>query len=347
MLNSADRGASPFSAPPCPTPDPYEILVNRTPIIELSDGQQLEQSFRAADKQLRVNRQGGKYILMRLADRSGTIAGMMWNADEKMFESFDRGDYIFCRGRTQIHNGNLQVIVSDVERMDPTEVDVADFDRFDSAAADKLEARLRELIAGCRNVHLRQLGEAYLADTEFLSRLKSASAAVSNHHAYPGGLLRHTIDLMEMCQLIGPRYPELDTELLMFGAFLHDLGKIEELSSGGEVSYTDRGQMLGHIVIGVQMLGEKIAQLDSNRNESFPTQLKLHLEHLIVSHHGQLEYGSPKLPVTLEAVALHHIDNLDAKLTSYVSVIEADVAADGNWTNYSPAIGRKLWKKRD
>lgn len=321
--------------------------MNRTPIVDLSDGHSFEQAFQAADKQLRVNRQGGKYILMRLSDRTGTIAGMMWNADEKMFDSFDRGDFVFCKGRTQIHNGNLQVIVTAVERMDPSEIELAEFERFDAQAADQLETRLRELLGGLRNIHLRALGETYLADEELLGSLKSAAAAVSNHHAYPGGLLRHTIDLMEMCILVGPRYPQMDTELLMFGAFLHDLGKINELSSGGEISYTDRGQMLGHIVIGIQMLGEKIDALQADSNDRFPTELKLHLEHLIVSHHGQLEYGSPKLPVTLEAVALHHIDNLDAKLTSYTSVIESDVAADGNWTNYNPSIGRKLWKKRD
>ncbi|MGB7344740.1 MAG: OB-fold nucleic acid binding domain-containing protein [Pirellulaceae bacterium] len=321
--------------------------MNRTPIVELTDGQSFEQAFQAADKQLRVNRQGGKYILMRLSDRSGTIAGMMWNADEKMFEAFDRGDYVFCKGRTQIHNGNLQVIVTTIERMDPSEIELSEFERFDAQAADQLETRLRELLGGLRNIHLRALGETYLADEELLGRLKSAAAAVSNHHAYPGGLLRHTIDLMEMCQLVGPRYPQMDTELLTFGAFLHDLGKIEELSSGGEISYTDRGQMLGHIVIGIQMLGEKIDALQADSSDRFPSELKLHLEHLIVSHHGQLEFGSPKLPVTLEAVALHHIDNLDAKLTSYTSVIESDVAADGNWTNYNPSIGRKLWKKRD
>ena len=321
--------------------------MNRTPIVELSDGQQLDQPFRVADKQLRVNRQGGKYILLRLSDRSGTIAGMQWNADERMFDLFDRGDYVFCRGRTQIHNGNLQVIVNELERMDPSEVDIAEFERFDAASADKLETRLKELLGGLRNVKLRALGETFLADSGFVTQLKCAAAAVSNHHAYPGGLLRHTIDLMEMCQVIGDRYDELDTELMIFGAFLHDLGKIEELSSGGEVSYTDRGQMLGHIVIGIQMLGDKIVELESKSSESFPKELRLHLEHMIVSHHGQLEYGSPKLPVTLEAVALHHIDNMDAKITSYSSVIEADVAAGSNWTNYTPAIGRKLWKKRD
>jgi 3'-5' exoribonuclease len=179
-----------------------------------------------------------------------------------------------------------------------------------------------------------------------MAKLTVGAAAVSNHHAYPGGLLQHSLDLMELACLIGPRYPQLNVDLLMFGAFLHDLGKIEELSAGGEVSYTDRGQMVGHIVIGVQMLGEKIASIESS-GEAFPGDLRLQLEHLIVSHHGKIEFGSPKLPVTLEAVALHHLDNLDAKLASYTSVIEADVAADGNWTNYNPSIGRKLWKKRD
>ncbi|MGB0759247.1 MAG: 3'-5' exoribonuclease YhaM family protein [Rubripirellula sp.] len=320
--------------------------MNRTNILDLSDGQQLEQSFQAADKQLRVNRQGGKYILLRLSDRTGVIAGMLWNADERIFDSFERGDYVLCRGRTQVHNGNLQVIVTHIQRLDPSDVDIAEFERFDAENSEKLRARLAEIMGEMKNVHLRRLGQAYLNDDDFMAKLTVAAAAVSNHHAYPGGLLQHSLDLMELARLIGPRYPQLDVELLMFGAFLHDLGKTEELSAGGEVSYTDRGQMVGHIVIGVQMLGEKIASLEST-GEAFPKDLRLQLEHLIVSHHGQIEFGSPKLPVTLEAVALHHLDNLDAKLASYTSVIEADVAADGNWTNYNPSIGRKLWKKRD
>ena len=321
--------------------------MSRTPIAELSDGSTIAQSFRAADKQLRVNRQGGKYILLKLADRTGTIVAMLWNADERLFDSFDRGDYIFCDGRTQIHNGALQIILTKIERMDPSEVDPADFDRFDANQADELETRLKEIFGDLKNVHLRRLADLFLNDGDFLGTLRSAAAAVSNHHAYPGGLLRHTIDMLELCLLIAPRYPQLDADLLLFGAFLHDLGKTVELSSSGEINYTDRGQLVGHIVIGVQMLGEKISDYESTHEESFPTELRLHLEHLIVSHHGLLEYGSPKLPVTLEAVALHHIDNLDAKLSSYTSVIEADVSADGNWTNYNPSIGRKLWKKRD
>ncbi|TWU42177.1 3'-5' exoribonuclease YhaM family protein [Novipirellula artificiosorum] len=318
----------------------------RTPISELADGQTVEQSFRAADKQLRVNRQGGKYIILKLADRSGTLSGMLWNADERVFDSFDRGDYVFCIGRTQIHNGALQMIVTEVQRMDPAEVERSEFERFDADESQRLRSQLVELLGGLNNVHLRQLGEAFLGDDEFMSRLIVGAAAVTNHHAYPGGLLRHTVDLMELAQLVGPRYPQIDTELLIFGAFLHDLGKLEELSCEGEASYTDRGQLVGHIVIGVQMLDEKIRTVES-ANEAFPVELRLQLEHLIVSHHGHYEFGSPKLPVTLEALTLHHLDNLDAKIESYTTVIESDVAADGNWTNYNPAIGRKLWKKRD
>lgn len=320
--------------------------MNRTPVIDLADGQQLEQAFRAADKQLRVNRQGGKYILLRLADRTGVIAGMLWNADERIFDSFDRGDFVFCRGRTQIHNGALQVIVSDIERMDASEVDVSDFERFDRAESGRLLEQLNQMIGSLKNVHLRKLGEAFLADTDLMQKLQKSAAAVTNHHAYPGGLIRHTVDLMELSMLVGPRYPKIDPELLMMGAFLHDIGKVEELAGDGEIAYTDRGQFVGHIVIGIQMLGEKLAMLNS-RGDAIPDELRFQLEHLIVSHHGQLEYGSPKLPVTLEAVALHHLDNLDAKLAAYESVINADVAADGNWTNYNPSIGRKLWKPRD
>jgi 3'-5' exoribonuclease len=201
------------------------------------------------------------------------------------------------------------------------------------------------LLATISQPWLNRLADVYLADEQFMTGFSQAAAAVSNHHAFPGGLLAHTVSMMELVRLVAPRYGQLDTDLLLMGAFLHDLGKIDELKSGGEISYTDRGQLVGHIVIGVQQLGRKIDEVEQSTGEKFPTQLRHQLEHLVVSHHGVLEYGSPKIPVTLEAVALHHIDNLDAKLASYTSIIERDVAADGNWTNYTPAIGRKLWKK--
>lgn len=318
---------------------------SRSPISTLSDGQSLDQPFRLADKQIRVNRQGGKYLLLKLADRTGSIVAMMWNAEDSDYEKIQRGGYIHMVGRTQVHQGNLQIIITAIDDLDPSEVDPADFDSFDAASADGCLESLREILQSLRNVSLRGLGKAFLDDEAFVESLRVATAAVSNHHAYPGGLLRHTVDLMELCAFIGPRYEGVDTELLVFGAFLHDLGKIEEISSGGELSYSDRGQLVGHIVIGVQMLGEAISRMESETGEPFPTELRLHLEHLVVSHHGQLEYGSPRLPATLEAIALHHIDNMDAKITSFTSLIESDLTNGENWTNYYPSIGRKLWKK--
>ena len=320
--------------------------MSRTPVNELADGQALDQSFRLADKQIRMNRQGGKYLLLKLADRSGTIVAMMWNVDDGDYDRLERGAYVHCIGRTQVHQGTLQVIVTAISAVDESEIDPADYDRFDARAAEDCLQTLRGLIDGLKNVHLRGLGQTFLADQDFVTKLQVATAAISNHHAYPGGLLQHTVDLMQLCAFVGPRYPRMDTELLMFGAFLHDLGKIEEIGSSSELSYTDRGQLVGHIVIGVQMLDKTITRYEQDHDTGFPDELRLHLEHLIVSHHGQLEYGSPRLPATLEAIALHHIDNLDAKITSCISLIESDLTNSENWTNYVPSLGRKLWKKQ-
>ena len=322
----------------------WNAPVPRTSVADLTDGQSFDQSFRLADKQVRVNRQGAKYLLLKLADRSGSIVAMMWNIDDADCERFTRGEYVRGSGRTQIHQGALQIILTKLDPIPDSEVDPSEFDAFDAEAADACLDRLENMFAEIRNVHLRALGKAFLSDELFIARLRTATAAVNNHHAYPGGLIRHTVDMMELCQLVGPRYERIDTELLIFGAFLHDLGKVHEISSSGELSYTDRGQLVGHIVIGIQMLDEQVAKLKQSGTD-FPDELKTQLEHLIVSHHGQLEFGSPRLPSTLEAVALHHIDNLDAKLVSYTSLIEADLENGESWTNYHPSIGRKLWKK--
>jgi 3'-5' exoribonuclease len=319
-------------------------LMSRRPISQLQPQEQIDQTFRATDKQLRANRQGGKYVILRLADRSGTLTGMLWNADDAVFASFERGDYVRCAGRLQLYNGALQMIVTTVEKVDPSEVDAAEFERFDASAAAALNRRLRELAEAIETPRLRELALLFVEDEGFMRRFEQASAAVSHHHAYPGGLLQHTVDLMELAVTVAPRYPRVDRDLVVLGAMLHDLGKTEELSVGEETVYTDRGQLVGHIVIGVQLLADKIAVLEQRSGEPFPASLRWQIEHLIVSHHGQLEFGSPKLPQTLEAILLHHLDNLDAKMAAAICIIEADVGSEGHWTQYNPAIGRKLWK---
>lgn len=316
-------------------------------INQLGEQTQVDAVFRAADKQLRANRQGNKYILLKLADRTGTISGMYWNAEDSDFQRCQSSEYLHIKGRTQIYNGNLQMIVTDIQAVDAANVDEADFDAYDAVASDQTFQRLTELLAEVRNVHLRKLIDVCLNDEAFVASLKQSPAAVTNHHAFPGGLLRHTVDMLELVRVIAPRYPQLNADVLAVGVLLHDIGKIHELSSGGEMSYTDRGQLVGHIVIGVQFLSEMIAAANAAQPadaEAFPDQLRWHLEHLIVSHHGQLEYGSPVLPLTLEAIALHHIDNLDAKIASATAIIDADVGGDKSWTNYHPGLGKKLWK---
>ena len=334
-----------FSSVHCPAlVRKKKMSSKRLAIVDLSDGVQVEQSFRVADKQLRVNRQGGKYILLRLEDRSGVIAAIMWNADERLFERFDRRDFVLCCGRTQIHNGAIQLILTSIERMNPSEVDLADFERFDHQRSEDHLKRLQQVLDSLEDPALKAIGEAFFDDDDFLEAFRRAPAAISHHHAYPGGLLQHTLDLMELAAEVSVRYPKVNRDLLVIGAFLHDLGKIKEMSDSGEATYSDRGQLVGHIVIGVQMLGQKIDQVQKQSPELVTDEMRYHLEHLIVSHHGLMEYGSPRIPVTLEALALHHLDNLDAKIASYLNVLETDVSVGGNWTNYNPSIGRKLWR---
>lgn len=318
--------------------------MSRRFINEWTEQEKLDEVFRVGDKQLRANRQGGKYILLKLTDRTGTLTGMFWNADEDKFASFERGDYVRCLGRTQLYNGALQAILTDVQRVEDGDVDPADFDRFDAAVAGALAEQLAARLRGLRNVHLRRIGEAFLADEPLMERFRVAPAAVTNHHAYPGGLLQHTVDLIALVDAVTPHYPRIDAELVVMGAFLHDIGKVEELSVEGELTYTDRGQLIGHIVIGVQMLAEKIAAAEGTGGESVPAELRYQLEHLILSHHGHLEFGSPKVPMTLEAILLHHLDNLDAKVVAALAVIDADISSEGNWTHYNPSQGRKYWK---
>lgn len=318
--------------------------MSRRFINQLTEQESIDEIFLVADKQLRANRQGSHYLLLKLSDRTGKITAMLWNAEDRVVDGFQRGDYARCQGRTQLYNGNLQAILTSVQKIGDDQVERSDFEQFDAGASERNESRLREFLEGMRNVHLRRLGQAFLDDPEFMERLRLAPAAISNHHAFPGGLLLHTLELMELAALVAPRYPKLDAELLVMGAFLHDLGKTEEMSLVGESTYTDRGQLVGHIVIGVQMLGEKVREVAEGHGEAIPCELRWHLEHLIISHHGNLEFGSPRVPASLEALALHHLDNLDAKIAAATSVIESDLSGDERWTNYNPVMQRKFLK---
>jgi 3'-5' exoribonuclease len=268
----------------------------------------------------------------------------MWNADQKHFDGFENGDYVRVTGTSQLYNGGMQVIAKEVRRVDESDVDESDFVTLSDVGVRKLVEQLGDVLMKMRNVHLRSLAELFLKDEEFMSKFKRAPAGIKNHHAYHGGLLEHVVSVLELASFVGNKYDRLDEDLLVMGAFLHDSGKIEELHFERDLGYRDSGQLLGHMVMGVELLQQKISQLEASTGEAFPEDLKTQLKHLILSHHGQLEFGSPVLPMTLEAIALTQIDNLDAKINSISKLIDEDANPSSPWTTYQPSLGRKIFK---
>lgn len=315
-------------------------------INQLGEHENVEQVYQVTDKQLRTNRNGNLYLQVRLADRSGSVTAMLWNASDQVYAGFENGEYVRIQATTQFYNGALQMIAQRIERVDPTTVDEADFETLGSVEVDRMASRLSEMLRGVKNFHLRCLAECFLMDEAFMAKFTRAPAGVKNHHAYHSGLLEHVLSLMELSAVIAPLYPNLDGELLLLGAFLHDIGKVDELTYERDLGYSDEGQLIGHLVIAVEMLDAKIQESQSLSSEPFPAQLRLVLKHMILSHHGEYEYGSPKLPMTPEAMALHYLDNMDAKLQLFGTLIEGDANTDSNWTPYQPNLGRKLFKAK-
>lgn len=313
-------------------------------INQLAEREQIDQIFLVADKQLRVNRNGNLFLQVRMTDKTGSLTGMVWNATESLDHTVTIGNYLRVQGTTQVHNGQLQMIITRLEPADPRHVDEADFVTVSSEDVDRLALRLAELLRGIKNSHLRSLVECFLTDEEFMAKFTSAPAGIKNHHAYKGGLLAHVVSLMEVCRVVAPLYPELDGDLLLTGAFLHDAGKTDELTYEREFGYSDEGQLIGHVVMIIGTVEAKAKEAAKLSGEEFPRELLLRLKHLIVSHHGEYQYGSPKLPMTLEAIALHLLDNLDAKLYSVAQIMKEDAASESNWTSFNQALGRKFYK---
>jgi 3'-5' exoribonuclease len=318
--------------------------VERSFIEEIQPNTQVDEVFRVVDKQQRANRQGNLYLLIQLSDRTGTISGLRWNADARLYDSFQKGDYLRVQAGAQLHNGQMQLIVHQFQVVDPALVDSRDFDRLDRDEVESCWQEIKQLVSTIQQPGLRRVAEAFLEDPQLAGKFKVAPAGVKAHHAFPGGLLAHVRDLMKLAELLASRYPTLHRDLLLVGALLHDIGKLEELSFDGELNYTDPGQLVGHLVQGVQLLDRKLADVEAQHGERLPTELVWRLQHMIVSHHGQLEHGSPRIPMTLEAIALHFIDDLDAKLNMASEWIRADRNSDSPWTAFHPMLGRKLYK---
>lgn len=313
-------------------------------VSDLGDRESIDEVFQAGQKQLRPNRNGNLFLQVELSDRTGSVTARCWHNAEPLYASFQSGDYLRVEGTAQLYQGEMQVIANRLTRLAPDKVDLDDFRLQTPPHVPKLQKRLVEILRSVKHPHLSTLLECYLIDPEFMERFSLAPAGVKNHHAHLGGLVEHVVQLLELASRTAEVYPDLDRDLLLAGVFLHDSGKTLELSYERGLNYTDEGQLVGHIVQGVMLLEKKAAEAAKLGGEPLPPELLLQLRHLIVSHHGEAAFGSPRTPMTLEAVALHHLDNLDAKLQSCRQQLAEDPNPDSDWTIYSPQTGRRMFR---
>jgi 3'-5' exoribonuclease len=313
-------------------------------VNQLSDGESVEEIFLLADKQLRANRNANLYLLAHLRDRTGMINGLMWNMTEAQVAPLNPGAFVKVKGKVQLYQGAMQMILAHIQPIPPEGIDPSDFHATTSGNVEQMLVRLKQLLSVIEEPSLRMLMEQFLADEALMRDFVQAPAGIKAHHAYHGGLLEHVLNILETADRIEDLYPKVDFDLLRVGIFLHDIGKIREMSYGTTFAYTDEGQLLGHLAIAIEMLEAKIGEVVRLMGQPFPKELTLRLKHMILSHHGTYEFGSPRLPMTPEAIALHHLDNLDAKVHEFARSIQDDPNSGSNWTPYSPRLDRKLFK---
>jgi 3'-5' exoribonuclease len=309
-------------------------------VTELKPDQIVTSIFLVCSKEIRQKKKGDPYLSLQLGDRTGELDAKMWDNVAEVMETFERDDFVKVKGLLQIFHNRPQLTLHTIHRLDDREVDFTDY--FPASARDPEEmwVELRAFAAAIANPHLHKLVAALLDDPDIARRYRVAPAAKHIHHAYLGGLIEHVLSVCHLSRLAAGHYPSIDADLLVAGAILHDIGKIYELSYERGFSYSDEGQLLGHMLIAVRMIGEKLRDISD-----FPPRLRSLVEHMILSHHGQLEFGSVKTPVFPEAMLLHYLDDLDSKMECMRRLIETDRQLAGNFTTYSFSLERVLLKK--
>ena len=292
--------------------------------------------FLVSDKELRTTREGKPFLRLELGDRSGTVIAHLWQDAENLAATFSRDDIVKVQARVENYRNKLQLALDKVRRAEPGEVDLADYFAHTTEDVEDLYRRLSAHAAAVKNPWLNRLLASFLEDSLIAPRLKRAPAAKVMHHAYLGGLLEHVVSLCDLCRLVAGHYRELDADLLITGAVLHDIGKLEEFCYERAIYYSTEGQLLGHIVLEVEQVGRAMDAM-----AGFPAELKTLVKHLLISHHGQYEFGSPKLPMTREALALAFLDDLDSKMGAARAALAAE-SADEMWSGYVQALGRRF-----
>jgi 3'-5' exoribonuclease len=294
-------------------------------------------TFVVVSKQIKPKKTGEPYLALTLGDRTGQIEAKMWDNVEDVLEAFEQEDFLKVKGLINKYKQRFQLTIHKLRKLGESEIDFADYLPKTTKDIDQLWLTLGGYVGTFENPHLKSLVQAFMADPEIAAAYRNAPAAKTLHHAYIGGLLDHVVSLFRSCDLECQNYPQINRDLLLTGAFLHDIGKIHELTYNRSFSYTTKGQLLGHMIIELEMLQAKLALLPG-----FPEELKIMVEHLIISHHGQYEFGSPKLPMFPEALMLHYLDDLDSKMEAMRAHFEREAALDNPWTSYNASLGRPL-----
>ncbi|HKV77902.1 MAG TPA: OB-fold nucleic acid binding domain-containing protein [Candidatus Sulfotelmatobacter sp.] len=294
-------------------------------------------TFVVVAKQIKPKKTGEPYLALTLGDRSGQLEAKMWDNVEEVLEAFEQDDFLKVKGLVNKYKQRFQFTIHKLRKLGDSEIEFADYLPKTTKDIDELWRTLSEFVSGFQNQYLKSLVQAFMADPEIAAAYRNAPAAKTLHHAYIGGLLDHVVSLFRSCDLMSRNYPQINRDLLFTGAFLHDIGKIHELTYNRSFSYTTKGQLLGHMIIELEMLQAKLIQVPG-----FPEELKTLVEHLIISHHGQYDFGSPKLPMFPEALMLHYLDDLDSKMEAMRAHFERESTLDGPWTSYNASLGRPL-----
>ena len=313
-------------------------------INEIVPGETIDDIYMVAEPILRSTTRGDLYIAMFLSDRTGRLNGRMWQATEAIYSSLPKPGFVHIQARSELYQNNLQIVINNVSVVDAGNVSLEDFLARTEKDTKQMFEQVKAIVGRIKNPQLKALVEQFLADTELMKKFCNAPGGMKLHHNYLGGLLEHTHNILRVAAAILPLYPQVQADLVLAGIFLHDIGKTEELTYDMAFSYTDSGQLIGHIAQGLLMVNQKADALAKKGTTIDKTILNA-LGHIILSHHGQYDFGSPKLPATPEAFMVYYIDDLDAKIGQVTTAIDNELS-DSNWTSWKNALQTRLYKKR-
>jgi 3'-5' exoribonuclease len=317
-------------------------------IADFSPSERFSGLFSISNAQLGRTRQDKPYLKVIIGDRTGELPGRMWSIDEQTFRQLPTDGFAMIEGETQPYQGELQLIVHSIMPAEPSAEEMRDLLPCAKRPPEEMFAEVVALLQTLTHPAMKALAELYLEDSFLMDAFKQAPAAKSMHHAYLGGLLEHTLTLMKLADLICPLYPKINRDLVVFGLFLHDLGKTRELVYDRAFAYSDRGELIGHIVEGAMMLQDKVHLLMREKGVRLPNGALTVLQHIVLSHHGIPEYGAAKIPATPEAILVSQLDNLDAKTTMSLAAARPDRThaydSGGNFTEKQWALDTKLFK---